>query len=400
MMKYKYTAVDMDGKKVRGMLTANSEADLQARLKKDGLYLETVQAKSEKNSVKRIRSDRLSDFSRNIGKLIGAGVTLVRALKIICDDETLRPREKKIYTSILKDVRAGISLSDSMYAQGKAFPVMMVNMYRSAEASGTLQETAEQMAVYYDKDYRLTKKIKSSLLYPKILGVLMIIVLIIILGFVIPKFESLFATMEELPTATTILLNIGNFVKDRWYLLILGGVVLFMLFKILGAIPAVRVGVDCIKVKLPKIGGLQKIIYTARFARTLASLYNAGIPIVQCLEISKGTIGNRYIENQFPKLIKDVQAGENLSEALSKVDGFTKKLVSSVIVGEETGTLDEMLISTADRLEYESEQAVAAMTALIEPGIIVLLAILVGFILIAVITPIYGSYSSIAKTRM
>lgn len=396
MTKYKYTAVNAEGKRISGMLTANSEADLQVRLKKDELYLETVKEKSEKSSAKRIRSDRLSDFSRNIGKLVGAGVTLVKALKIVCEDETLRSKEQKIYTALLKDVRAGISLSDSMAAQGNAFPTMMINMYKSAEASGTLQETADQMSVYYDKDYRLTKKISSSMLYPKILGVMMLVVVCIILGFVVPKFEDLFATMDELPAATTILLGLGNFIKNQWYLLILGAVILFIGLKLLGAIPGVKAVVDFLKIRLPKIGKLQKIIYTARFARTLASLYNAGIPIVQCLEISKGTIGNRYIENQFPKLIKDVQAGQNLSEALSKVDGFTKKLISSVVVGEETGTLDEMLISTANQLEYESEQAVAGLVALIEPCIIVILAILVGFIIIAVITPIYGSYSSIA----
>ena len=131
--------------------------------------------------------------------------------------------------------------------------------------------------------------------------------------------------------------------------------------------PAVHYLKDKLKLKLPKIGKLMKIIYTARFARTLASLYNAGLPIISCITIARDTIDNRYIESQFETVIKDVQAGQNLSEALAKVDGFTKKLVSSVIVGEETGTLDDMLNSAADQLEYDSEMAIQGLVSMLEP---------------------------------
>ena len=163
------------------------------------------------------------------------------------------------------------------------------------------------------------------------------------------------------------------------------------------SIPAIHLIKDKIKLKLPKIGKLMRIIYTARFARTLASLYNAGLPIISCITIARDTIDNRYIESQFETVIKDVQAGQNLSEALAKVDGFTKKLVSSVIVGEETGTLDDMLNSAADQLEYDSEMAIQGLVSMLEPMIIVVLAVLVGFIIIAVIQPIYGSYDAIAN---
>ncbi len=350
MTTYKYTARNTIGKKITGKLQANDEIDLQARLKTDNLYLETATEVTKRASQKRIRADRVADFARSVGQLIGAGVSLVRALRIIVDDETLRQKERTLYADVLKQVRTGVSLSDAMAMEGAAFPPMMINMFRSAEASGTLEATAKQMAEYYSKEYKLNKKIKSSMTYPKILGALMVVVLIIIMGYVVPQFEELFSQMEALPASTEILLAISNFVADKWYLLILFGVIGFIFFKLLFSIPAVHYTKDKIKIKLPKIGKLMRIIYTARFARTLASLYNAGLPIVSCLSIARDTIDNRYIEAQFESVIKDVQAGQNLSEALAKVDGFTKKLVSSVVVGEETGTLDEMLNSAADQL--------------------------------------------------
>ncbi|MBR4776351.1 MAG: type II secretion system F family protein [Lachnospiraceae bacterium] len=397
MTTFKYTARNVIGKRVTGKLQANDEIDLQARLKNDNLYLESATEVIKRAAQKRIRADRISDFSRSIGQLVGAGVSLVRALRIICDDETLRQKERNLYADVLKQVRTGVSLSDAMAMEGAAFPPMMINMYRSAEAAGTLEATAKQMAEYYSKEYKLNKKIKSSMTYPKILGVLMVIVLLIIMGYVVPQFEELFAQMEDLPVATKILLAISEFVTEKWFLLILFGVIGFIFFKLLFSIPAIHYLKDKIKLKLPKIGKLMRIIYTARFARTLASLYNAGLPIISCITIARDTIDNRYIESQFETVIKDVQAGQNLSEALAKVDGFTKKLVSSVIVGEETGTLDDMLNSAADQLEYDSEMAIQGLVSMLEPMIIVVLAVLVGFIIVAVIQPIYGSYDAIAN---
>ena len=398
MTTFKYLAINDKGKKVSGKLQANDDIDLQARLKNENLYLESAKEVVKRATGKKIRADRIADFARNLGKLIGAGVSLVRALRIICDDETLRPKERNIYEDVLKQVRTGISLSEAMQMQGISFPPMMISMFRSAEASGTLEATANQMADYYAKEYKLYKKIKSSMTYPKILGVLMVVVIAIIMGYVVPQFEDLFAQMESLPATTEILLAVSNFVANKWYLLILFGVIGFIVIKLLFAVPSIKYQKDKLKIKFPKIGKLQKIIYTARFARTLASLYNAGLPIISCITIARDTIGNRYLESQFDTVIKDVQAGQNLSDALAKVDGFVKKLVSSVVVGEETGTLDDMLNSAAEQLEYDSEMAVQSMVAMMEPMIIVVLAVLVGFIIISVIQPIYGSYDAIANS--
>ena len=400
-VNYRYRAQNVDGKTVSGQMKANDESDLHNKLKADGMMLiEAKEITKGKVISKKLKYDRVGDFSRNLSELLGAGVTLVRALGIISEDESIKPAERKIYAEILRLVRTGVPLSDALEEQGNTFPTLFINMIRSAESGGNLDSTARNMAIYYTKEYRLQKKINSSMTYPKILAGLVVVVLIIIMGFVLPQFESLFAQMETLPLATRILMGISDFVANRWFILILIGIVLFMAYKILMAIPAVKMLVDKIEIHLPKIGRLRKIIYTARFARTLASMYSAGIPIVTCIQIAKTTIGNTYIESQFDQMIADIRAGKPLSEGIAGIDGFVKKLVSSISVGEETGALDSMLVSIADQMDYDAEIAVEQLVAMIEPLMIVVMAVVVGFIMIAVIQPIYGSYQSIGDTSM
>lgn len=396
MEHYKYKAKDENGKTISGVMQALDEIDLHNRLKKEGKLLISAKADEVKVYSRRFKSNVLSEFCRNLGELIGSGVTLYRALKILSEDESAKPKEREMYAAINKQVLAGVALSDAMEMQGDAFPPLLINMFRSSESSGNLDKVALQMSNYYDKDYRLTQKVKSSMTYPKILCVLIVVVVAVIMGYVIPQFQSLFATMESLPLATSVLLAISNFVKQRWYVLIIGAFILYVFLKTMFSIPTFRIKWDKMELHLPKIGYLKKVIYTARFARTLSSLYASGLPIINCLQIARTTIGNSYIEMQFEQVIADIRSGQNLSEAIEKVDGFTKKLSSTIMVGEETGTLDRMLLSVANQMEYDSEAALNRLVSYLEPVMIVVMAVVVGFIIIAVIQPIYGSYESIA----
>ena len=401
MANYRYKAQDNEGKIVNGQSNAANENELHEKLKADGLMLlDAKELVATKRHLKRLKFDRLSDFSRNLSKLLGAGVTLVRALKIISDDESIPVKEREIYADVLRLVRTGMPLSDALEEEGDTFPPLFVNMIRSAESTGNLDATAANMAEYYSKEYKINQKISSTMTYPKILSVLIVLVVIVIMGFVLPQFEDLFAQMGTLPLATRILMAISDFVAHRWYILIFGAILLFIAYKILFSIPAVKYRIDWLEIHLPKIGKLRKIIYTARFARTLSSLYAAGIPIITCLQIAKTTIGNTYIEGQFDEMIAKVKAGETLSAGIDSIDGFVKKLTSSVGVGEETGELDSMLVSIADQMDYDSEIATEKLVSMLEPMMIVVMAVVVGFIMIAIIQPIYGSYQSIANTSM
>lgn len=399
MEYFKYSAKDEAGKTVSGTMQANDEVDLHARLKLENKYLISAKKVVNQKNTKRLKADRLADFSRSIGKLVGAGVSLVRSLKIISEDETVPEKEREIYQAVLKQVKAGTALSEALSEQGETFPPLFINMFKSAESSGNLDQTANQMAVYYEKEHRLNQKISGAMTYPKILCVMIVIVVAIIMGFVVPQFKDLFSQMDKLPATTTLMLALSDLVLHKWYLIILVAVIIFMIYKIIMAIPQIKLYKDKLELKLPGIGKLRKVIYTARFARTLSSLYSAGIPIVSCLQIARNTIGNSYIEAQFDKVISDVRAGENLSVAVDRVDGFTKKISSSIMVGEETGSLDAMLISIADQMEYDSEVATNKMVAMLEPAMIVVMAVVVGFIIISVMQPMYGSYEAISNSR-
>lgn len=397
-MYYKYQAQDENGKRVTGVLPAGNEQELHEKLKAENKFLISAKPQNTARKLKRIKSNALSEFARNISELIASGVTLVRALKIISEDESIKEKDRAVYADILKQVRAGTSFSEALEAEGDFFPPLFINMIRSSESSGDLDRVAGQLSEHYDKEYRLNQKVKSSMTYPKILCVLIVVVVAIIMGYVIPQFQELFDQMDSLPLATTILLGISNFVKNRWYVLIFAGAVLFLILKLIFSISKVRYMKDKLELYLPLIGKLRRIIYTARFARTLSSLYSAGVSIMNCLQIAKTTIGNTYIESQFEKVIADVRNGNNLSDAISKVDGFTKKLSSSIAVGEETGTLDHMLISVARQMEFDSDMALNKLVSYLEPVMIVVMAVVVGFIMIAVIQPIYGSYESIMNS--
>ena len=396
MAAFKYVAKDENGKTVTGKMQAVDERDLHNKLKGENKFLVSAKEEIKEVNTKRLKSDALSEFCRNLGELIGAGVSMVRSLRIMSEDEAYKPKIRALYSNILKMVLTGTSLSDAMEAQGGAFPPLLINMLKSAEETGDIDGIALQMATYYDKDHRMNQKVKSSMTYPKLLSVLIVVVVAVIMGYVIPQFENLFATMPSLPISTRILLAISNFIKTKWYIRILVGIIVYIVFKFSFSFPKMRVWRDKMELRLPKIGYLRKVIYTARFARTLSSLYSAGISISNCMVIAKNTIGNAYIEEQFEQVILDIRAGEKLSDAISKVDGFTKKLVSTIMVGEETGALDNMLLSVANQMEYDSEMALNRMVSYLEPIMIVVMATVVGFIMISVIQPIYGSYNAIA----
>lgn len=326
--------------------------------------------------------------------MLGAGVPLVRALNLMQAEETIKPKQKAIYENMIRSVRRGNSFADTMKDQGDAFPELLINMFRAAQESGRMDQTALRMAEHYQKEYRLSAKIKSATLYPKILCGVIVVVVMILFCYIMPKFMDVFANLE-LPAVTVALMAASGFMKRNWLWVLFGIVVLYVIAKAVLELPQIRLEVDRIKLKIPKIGILIQTIYTARFARTLCSLYTSGLPIVTVLQISKDTIGNRYLESQFDETIAMVRRGESLSDALAHIDGFHKKLAGNVAIGEETGSLDTMLISAADNFEYESEQAISRLISFLEPAMIIVMAVIVGMIMIAVMLPLLNMYAEI-----
>ena len=397
MENYKYKAQDAEGKTVSGTLAAENEQNLHERLKAKNLMLMDCELVNAKKYYKPLKVSALAEYARQIGTLIQAGIPLVKALQMLSEDEAAGDYEKEIYKEIVRMVMQGIPLSDAMESAGGVFPPLIINMFRAAETGGNMDSTALKVAEQYTKEDRMNATVKSALTYPKILAFLIVVVVLVIFGYVMPQFDELFASMSTLPLPTRIMMAISDFVRYHWLFLIVFGVSAWLAAYFLKKIYKVAYYIDKIKVKMPKAGRLMKTIYTARFARTLNSLYSAGIPIITCLSIARKTIGNLYIEKQFEQVIADTQAGLPLSVALDRVDGFVKKLTSSVKVGEEAGSLDNMLESMADNLEFESEKAIQQLVSYLEPVMIIIMAAIVGFIMLSVIVPIYQSYQYIGK---
>ncbi|MBO4637338.1 MAG: type II secretion system F family protein [Clostridiales bacterium] len=394
MPEYRYRAQDSKGKIVKGKAEAADETDLQKRFHDAGLLLLEAKPVERQMSLKPLKKTQLADFCRQLGTLTKSGVTLVRALEIVANDEALTPYERQLYIRLRDRVVQGVALSRVMEELDPAFSPLLVYMIRAAETSGSLDTTCLRLADEFTSEAQLEQTAKNSLTYPKILMALIVVVLAILFGYVLPQFEDIFSTMETLPLPTRVLMAISNFVATRWYLLAVF-IVLFIIFgKMFMKIPVIAYNFDKLKTK-GKWGKLLKVIYSARFARTMSCLYAAGIPIYKCIQISRGTIGNKYIEAQFDEIESKVAGGTPVSVALQDSDGFVNKLSSTIKVGEETGMLGPMLESVANDLDFYSRQALLRLTSYIEPIMIVVMATMVGFIMIAIIQPIYQSYSTI-----
>ncbi len=394
MPQFRYVAKNMEGKTMRGVLEASGENVLQQQLKEQGLFL--IEAKDAKGSKKvyKFSSAQLAEFCREMSTLLASGVSIVRALEITADEEGLAASRRAVYLEILSELKKGTSLSEAM-EMGGSFPELMLGMIRSGEGSGNIDAVMARLSLHYERENRLKQQVRSAMTYPAVLLVMSAAVVILIVTFILPQFEELFSEMESLPMATELLLAISDFLVSKWYLALFMVFVIGILLRIILKIYQVRRTVDFIKVRMPVIGKLNKVIYTARFARTLSSLYSSGMPIVAALQTAGGTIGNLYVEEQFEQVAITVRSGVPLSQALKEVDGLLRKLSSTILVGEESGRLDTMLDSIAMTMEEEAEAATKRLVTMLEPVLICLMAMVVGFIIIAVMLPIYDSYSAI-----
>lgn len=395
MAQYKYKAQTLEGKRVRGVMQAADETELHQRLRENSLMLLEAREVGRNTRRKQFKPKVLADFARQLSTLLASGVTLVRALGIISKGEAVKPKERQVYEGMLGLIRKGVSLSESMEAQNGAFPPLLIHMFRSAENSGNIDDVAMKMAILYEKEHRLNAKVSGSLVYPKILGAMIVGVVILLTQYVMPQFKDIFGEVSTLPGTTRFLMNFSDIMKSYWYLFLTGGVGGYVGIRALMMVPSVREKWHKALLHLPLFGQLQKTICTARFARTLSSLYSAGIPMLQALQISRKTVGNDYIDRQFDEMILKVRGGSSLSDAVDGVDGFVRKLADTIRVGEETGSLDSMLSSTSEAMEYDADVAINKMVSYVEPIMLLVMGVIVAFVVSGVFGAVYGSYDSV-----
>lgn len=397
MPRYRYTATNAAGRTVRGTAEAPTMEALYIQLRdtKDE-YMTAAKEDSDGAVAFRVmKTAQLADFCRNLGTLLAAGVPLVRAFRIMADERGLDIRTKALYEAVLSDLKRGVPLSDAMSHCAPAFPELLLAMTRSAETTGSIDESFLRMGSYYDREHRMNQQVGNSMMYPLILAVLTVGVLVVLMTFVIPQFKDMFDQMESLPFLTELLFSVSGLVAAHWLSMALCIFVLVMGLRVLMTLPAVRLQWDWLSLHAPIVGKLNRKICTARFARTLSNLYSGGVPIIATLIAARDAVDNTWIASQFDTVLRNVRAGHSLSETLSAVDGFEKKMSASIAVGEETGKLDSLLATISETLDYEAESATKRLVTLLEPLMIVIMAVIVGCVVVAVIMPIYLSYGTI-----
>lgn len=397
MAQFRYLAKNMEGKNLRGTMEAAGESALQQQLKEQGLFLVEAKDLTASRGTRKFSSKLLSEFCKELSTLLASGISIVRALEIIAEEEGLPAYAKSVYLSVLADLRKGTGLSEAMETAG-CFPELMMGMVRSGEGSGNIDAVMERLSLHYERENRLKNQVRSAMVYPVVLLVMCVAVVVLIVTFILPQFEELFSQMESLPAVTEWLMAASDFLVHQWYVALTVIFLAAAVMRVILKIYRIRRTIDYMKVRMPVIGRLNKIIYTARFARTLSSLYSSGMPIVGALQTAGRTIGNIYVEEQFGQAAVSVRSGVPLSQALREVDGLVRKLASTILIGEESGRLDTMLDSIAITMEEEAEAATKRMMTLLEPALICLMAMVVGFIIIAVMLPIYESYGAIERS--
>lgn len=394
---FRYTATDLSGKTVRGKESADDKAALVQKLKNKGLFCTSFTEEAEKvqDAKVKFKTKDLAFFSRQISTMLTSGISLVKALSILINQQEDK-KKKALLMEMYDDVQRGKSFSEALVAQGNAFPNLFISMVAAGESSGNLDHIMQRLSNHYDKENKTNNKIKSAMSYPIVLGVIMLVIVVALFAFVMPSFADMFSNPEDIPAFTQFLLSVSDSMVHYPYIYI--GVIIGIVFlvKFLKKVPGVKLWWDRTKVRIPKVGKLICTIYTSRFAHTMSNLFSSGMPMVECIQKSEQVLGNSYISEEFETVIENVKQGESFSTALGRTGIFDPIFVSVILVGEESGTLDDILEKTADYYDDESDTAIDRLTAMLQPAMILIMGVLVCAILLAVYPAMYEAMGNMS----
>jgi len=403
MGKFQYTAVDPStGKIVRGVIDGDNQTSVIARLHDQKLHVVGIDERRKGTSLasisigaKRVKLVDLVIFSRQFATMINAGVNIVKCLDIL-QTQTKSETLKSVISQAGRDVKSGLSLTDAFAKHPSVFNKLYVNMLRAAELGGIMDEILDRIAGFLESDMEIRIKIKSAMMYPIIVLIFSQLMLVALFTFVLPKFKMIFLSMDvEMPIYTKVLFQMSDILKAYWYIptgLIIGGVVFVRYW---GSKPAGRYQIDYLKLKIPVVGDIIQKIAIGRFARTFGTLVSSGVPMMRALEIVGETAGNSVIATAVGRARESVREGQKISAPLEATGFFPSMVTHMIDVGEETGRLSEMLIKVSEFYEREVEAAVKGLTSLIEPMLIVVMGVIVGFIAVCIMGPIFKLVSSI-----
>jgi type IV pilus assembly protein PilC len=406
MMTFSYQARDGAGNIVNGIQDALNEDNAVTSLMSRGLMVLSLQQKAaasrQKNKVWTVKETDLVLFTRQLATMIEAGISLVQAMTALY--EQCDPKRQKSLRNVISDVTArvqgGETFHESLGKHPRVFNRLFVSMVKAGEAGGLLSEILDRLAGFLEASARLRKKIKSAMTYPVIVISIALLITTFLIVRVVPVFGEIFKDFgAKLPAPTQFLIDLSDFIRAKWYFMILGIVgTIFGLRAFLRTTRGRQLS-DRWKLKLPIFGPLVHKICMSRFSRTFAQLIRSGVPILEVLDIVGGSSGNHVVEESIRGVSTDVEKGDNLSVALSKKKIFPPMMLRMVAAGESTGRIDTMLEKMADFWDEEIEAMLEAMTSLIEPLLIVFLGVIVGGIVIAMFLPIFKLNEVVSQSK-
>ena len=390
---------EVKGSSAPAQAPAKGAAKGAAKKPKSGLNKEIkINLRMPKFLQGRIKTKILTQFTRQLATLVNAGLPLMRGIEVL-KRQMKDPRMQEALVGISDNIAAGGTFSESLTAYPKIFDKLYVNMVKAGEAGGVLEVVLGRLAEFAEKSERIKNKVKGAMIYPCVVLVAAIGITWFLLVMVIPKFKQVFNDMlggEALPQITEIVIQASEFMQNNGLQIAIGVVAVFIVFKVLAKTEKGAYMLDVLKLKMPVTGTLAQRSAVSKFTRTLGTLLSSGVPILQSLMITRDTTGNRVLTNAIQNVHDSVKEGESMTQPLSQCKVFPPMVVSMVEVGEETGALADMLTRIANTYDDEVDNAVAGMTAAIEPALIIVLALVVGTIVIAMFMPMIKIISSVS----
>ena len=393
---YNWVAETKKGKVIKGELEAADEKSVGLQLKRRNLTVKKIKAKPKDlfENVSfmqpKVTKKDIVIFTRQFSTMIDAGLPLVQGLTILAE-QTENKTFQRILKEIVKDVEGGLSLAEALEKHPDVFDSLFVNLVAAGEVGGILDTILQRLAAYIEKAEKLKAQIKGAMTYPIVVVAIAIIVIAVIMIFVIPVFQDMFASFgKALPVPTQIVVAMSNFTKGNIHYMIGALVVFVFLFKKYRGTAGGRKTTDTLALKLPIFGSLLKKVAVARFSRTFGTMISSGVPIIAALEIVAKTAGNVVLEEVIFEVRSSIAEGQPIAEPLSENDIFPSMVVQMIAVGEATGALDTMLEKIADFYDDEVDVAVDAMTAMLEPLLMVFLGGSIGGLVVAMYLPIFS----------
>ncbi|CDZ79779.1 General secretion pathway protein F [Candidatus Rubidus massiliensis] len=385
MPLYQYQSILPTGKKKNGMVEAQSEKEARGRLREQGILVTKISEKTVYSSKQNLRGNTLLNFTIQLSQLVNAGIPLYESI-VLLEEQSRGEPFHRVILSLGEQIKAGMSLSEAMAMFPHSFDKLYRSMVHAGETVGALNIVLEKLASYLKRQIKLKKEITTALIYPSVLGSFSLLIIALLIGFVVPSIEGIFED-RELNGFTQSILNISHFLREKWwiYFPLIGSIVAFATYKLRSL--QGKIWLERVALRLPLVRTLIVQTSTARFCRTMATLLQGGLTMIDSLRISKEVMKNVVMEEAIQNAEKKIVEGSSLSQELTKTKVFPTMVTRMLSVGEDSGSMLEMLNKIADIYEEEVEKTLQRLMALAQPVILIVMGLMIGLILMAILLP-------------